>query len=346
MDTTVAQSAIKLLQTEASSLNPSALITLFELDIGSLADQQGIILPPSERTFRFHNNIKLYNTNIIWQGNTYILCPIQATGFDIISKGTLPTPTLRLTTVEQGILSLALLKDAIASMGDLVGVNVLRIRTFAKFLDAINFPNGLPIGFQPNPNVQFPTDTYYINRKTNENRITIEYELTSVLDLEGIKLPRRQIISKRCPFFYRGEGCLYEYAVNKDDDTFGPYTVLPILAPPVADINNNLITETLVIDSVTVMGAYQPNTTYQLGQSVYITSNGINYYFVANQNNVTVSPPNGNFWLADECSKLINGCLLRWGVNGAANVVGTVLTLGELPYGGFPATQKIEGNYY
>ena len=123
MDTNTAQSAIKLLQIEASSLNPSALITLFEMDIGTLADAQGVIILPSERIFRFHNNIKLLNTNIVWQGNTYILVPIQASGFDITTKGALPTPTLRLTTIEQGILSLALLKDAIAEMGDLVGVN-------------------------------------------------------------------------------------------------------------------------------------------------------------------------------------------------------------------------------
>ena len=174
----------------------------------------------------------------------------------------------------------------------------------------------------------------------------IEYELTSALDLEGIKIPRRQIISKRCPFFYRGEGCLYEYATLKNDNTHGEFAILPIAAPPVADINNNLIAQTLGVSSITNLGAYQPNATYQLGQSVYISSNGINYYFVAKTNNVNSPPPNANFWLADECSKMINGCLIRWGVNGSANVAGTTLTLGELPFGGFPATQKIEGNYY
>ena len=240
-----ARKSIKSLMYEATNLTPSSLIELFEIDMttatkgiqSSLVDdgsQVGINFSTdsSEKDIlRFHNNIKVFNSLIIWQGKTYFPAPIQAEGFDISSRGTLPTPTLRMTAQkEEGIQALSILRRAIHKYGDIVGAKVTRIRTFAKYLDQANFSSisqidgkqgiyesNFPDQYEPDPYAEFPRDIFYIERKSNENKINLEYELSALIDVEGIKLPRRVILSKKCGFTYRGCGCFYE---QKESETF------------------------------------------------------------------------------------------------------------------------------
>ena len=73
-----------------------------------------------ENILRFHNNIKVFNSFIYWQGNTYFPAPIQAEGFDISARGTLPTPILRISAQkEEGIEALSILRRAIHKYGDI-----------------------------------------------------------------------------------------------------------------------------------------------------------------------------------------------------------------------------------
>ncbi len=342
MDKQNAQEAIKKLQSEISNLSPSSLIQLFQIDIGFLADERQLDIDQQSRLFCFHNNTKLGTTDIYFQGIRYVLAPIQAQGFELSSRGTLPTPTLSMTVNDNGISSLALLKNEIRSFGDIIGAKVIRKRTFAKFLDSQTYPQGnVPLDFDPNPHIEFPQDIYFINRKIRENKLSIEYELNSILDLEGIKLPKRPIIARTCPFAYRGEGCLYEYAVRKNDDIHGELSILPTAAPPVATDEDKLIRDLIGGVNITLMGKYQPGATYQKGQAVYLNFAGINYYFVANQDGVTAGPFDTRFWIQEKCSKQIRGCKIRWGTDGSVIVNDTPLIKGELPFGGYPSTERI-----
>lgn len=344
-----AQSSIKRIQSESSRLETSALITLFELDLSLALENQGFLNNDSDKFFYFHNSNKLINTSIKSQGKEYTLCPIEATDFEVSSQGVLPTPRLRITVSEQGIPLLALLKSQIRVLGDLVGCKITRRRTFARFLTLDNFnAQNLPNILEIDELAELPSDIWFINRKSNENKTIIEYELNSILDLENLQLPRRQMMAKRCNLNYRGEGCVYEYDSRRNDDIHGEFTILPEQAPPVATEEDKLITEILNIQSITVIGAYQNGNTYNKGQSVYITSGGLKYYFVAKNDNVTSAPPNANDWIADKCSKCLKGCKLRWALT---NPVGSVvigvaagslgLTKGELPFGGFLALDRI-----
>lgn len=352
MDKQEAQLGIKKLQSEASSLQASSLITLWELDLGDLANDRGIVFNNNDPIFRFHNNLKLVTNDIIFQGNKYQICPLEAEGFEINSKGTLPTPILRISTVDEGVPLLAALKDQIRSFGDIIGCKVTRRRTFAKFLKLSNFNVDNALYGHPYDGddlIEFPPDIYFINRKTKENKLIIEYELASIMDLEGIVLPRRTIISKRCNFTYRGEGCNYEYSSRKNDDIHGESTILPSQAIPVATDEDKIITEVLGISSITDLGAYVTGNTYFKGQSVYIQHGGIKYYFVSKRDNVNSSPYNTNDWIADKCSKCIKGCKIRWGKTnpeGSVDVKNTPLVKGELPFGGFPSTERLRGNSY
>ena len=118
MDKTQAKTSIKSLMFEASKLDPSALMNFFEIDLSSVVKSINSSLVQDanevdidftaesgeENILRFHNNIKVMNSYITWQGNVYFPIPIEAQGFDISSRGTLPTPILRLTAQnEEGI---------------------------------------------------------------------------------------------------------------------------------------------------------------------------------------------------------------------------------------------------
>lgn len=63
------------------------------------------------------------------------------------------------------------------------------------------------------PDQHFPDEVWYVERKANEDYETVSFELASVMDFNGIKLPRRQIIPNFCHAKvnggYRGPYCGY-----------------------------------------------------------------------------------------------------------------------------------------
>ena len=108
---------------ELTNLSPSSVVTLFEIDISKVVESKSINLPADasllglkddtvqDGIIRFHNNIKVFNSYIVWQGKTYWPAPITAQGFETTSKGTLPQPTLSISSQsETGNDQLALLK--------------------------------------------------------------------------------------------------------------------------------------------------------------------------------------------------------------------------------------------
>lgn len=351
-----AQVYIKNLYGEAFSLTPSALIVLFEIDITDILMAEGVISDlsgnESSRIFRFHNNIPLVNTSIWWQNKEYIAVPVRAEGFETNSRGTLPTPRLGISVSSEGISALALLKDQMYKVADIAGAKVTRIRTLAKYLDPKNFVDGV------NNNVgvsqtEFPRDIYYVDRKSSESKNSIEFELASVLDVEGIKLPNRVVVANRCIWSYRGEGCMYEANQNRNEKVHGlaqvngaPYAKLPASAPPVATENDETFDELLPGTSLVAKGAWKRGETYRKGEYVYVEKDGIKYYFVAKFNHTSpnICPPNPVYWYADCCSKQIKGCRLRWGKVGNKESWGYKSNIlnGAIPFGGFPATSKLQ----
>lgn len=339
MNPTQAQTALKAINAEATSLRPSALITLFEIDIEQIAVDKGFFIEDTAKKFRFHNSVKLYDTSIYFDVDKngilreFTALPIAAEGFETNARGTLPTPRLTISTDEDNIPLLALFKNKIRGLGDLVNAKVTRIRTFAKFLDSQNFINNkLPSGFSPDPNREFPRDIYYIDRKTLENKTMLQFELASLFDVEGIKLPGRIISARRCIFNYRGAGCLYEYSKNKT--AVHEDGILPTYAPPVATVNGELIIDILrkinPTAKIGVPAQWTRNKSYVLGDSAYLPKNGINYYFVCQlaHTSGSIIPPSSLYWIAEECSKDPKGCKLRY-------------PSGKLPFGGFPGCDRV-----
>lgn len=344
MEKSQAQVSAQKIQKDLASLNPTAVISMFEIDITSLATDLGIISEsqaldnPNLGIFRFHNNVKLFQTSIFWQDNEYIACPIEANEFEYNSEGTLPRPKIGITVSDQGISELTRLKQQLYLTGDLVGAKLTRIRTFLKYLDRKNFPEEVSVQLDPDPYAEFPREIYYFDRKSKEDKNTIEYELASIIDVEGIRLPGRLVLSNTCSFQYRGEGCCYEAETRRT--TIHNSATLPIDAPPIANNRDEIIEEILGVPLVD-RGEYNNNTTYKKGHYVYLSKNNVKYYFVASRDNPLAPPPNQNYWIADSCSRFISGCKLRYGSTGAVIPGGSGIVKGRLRTSAFPATSKL-----
>ena len=370
MNKSQAQTSTRKIASESLRLDPSELITLYEIDvseIGANISLEKTSVNVNPEPFRFHNMNNLKGVSIKFQSNNYIAFPIIAEGFEMNSAGSLPTPTLTMTSVDglEETASFSLLKSNFINLDNFIGAKVTRIRTFAKFLDADQNGDTIEgVGSEADSNAEFPRDVFFIERKSNEDKFSIQFELSSVFDLDNLKLPSRVVYATRCPWRYRGEGCCYEYRAKLNGPTsgdnqseiFGATGHLPDFAPPVANANDELISGTINTYSPLALGnttgsnqfsgIYTTGLNYNTGDVVFIERNNIKYYYVAKTgvfNNII--PPHSTYWEPDQCSKTLQGCKLRWGNNGLA-FTGDSVTSGVaneyLPFGGFPGTNTRE----
>jgi len=183
---------------DLQSIAPSAVIELFQLELNSA--QHGV-----NETYYFHAGVNATNSgDIIWNSQTYLAFPIEATEFEYTGTGSLPRPKLRISNIYGTITGIIL-----ALPNGLEGAKVTRIRTLARYIDGVNFPGGTnPLG-TPDPTAEFPREIYYIDRKASENRDLIEFELAAAFDLVGVRAPKRQCVSNVCQWTYRGAECGY-----------------------------------------------------------------------------------------------------------------------------------------
>lgn len=179
------------IKAEIQSLSPTAMVEVFELNLSNT---------PAKGVYYFHAGTNELTQPIIWQGKQYDPWPIEASGFDIVTQGTLPRPKVRIANVG------GLVSAEVQANNDLVGAKLIRRRTFARFLDAGNFAAGNPTA---NPNEYLPDEMWFIEQKKSETRLVVEFELSSVFDLMGVQLPARQVVKNGCQWAYRGPECGY-----------------------------------------------------------------------------------------------------------------------------------------
>ena len=60
------------------------------------------------------------------------------------------------------------------------------------------------------PNAKFPDDVYVIDRMSEEVPGQITYELAPAWDVEGVQLPRRQVVANICPWIYKQDPCTWK----------------------------------------------------------------------------------------------------------------------------------------
>ena len=176
---------------DLQKLAPGALIELFILDATALGGD----------VTRLHAGTNELRASVVWQGATYAPFPIEASGFELSGRGALPQPKVRVANVTGLITALCM------ELNDLVGAKFTRKRTLVKYLDAVNFTGG--VNPTADPTQEFPDEIWFVNRKAEENKVFVEFELAAAFDVQGVKLPRRQVIANVCSWLYRGAECGY-----------------------------------------------------------------------------------------------------------------------------------------
>lgn len=180
-----------LITSEIQKLAPSAVIEVYILDTTNIGGD----------VYRFHAGTNGLRQRLVWQGQTYEPFPVEVTGFEFNGSGQLPRPKLVVANVTGLITAMVLLYQ------DLLGAKLTRKRTLAKYIDSVNFPGG--VNPTADATAEFQDDIYFIDRKTMENRDVVEFELAAAFDMNGVQLPRRQIVQNVCPWKYRGSECGY-----------------------------------------------------------------------------------------------------------------------------------------
>tara|TARA_R100001224_G_C3981149_1_gene135969 strand:- start:14 stop:592 length:579 start_codon:yes stop_codon:yes gene_type:complete len=170
---------------EVQKINPSAIIELFTLQLDTS-------IHGANTVYRFHAGSNLNaNGQIVWAGNSYLRFPVEATGFKY-QRGQIPRPKLVVSNALGTISAILLTVNQTTAGNDLTGATFTRIRTMARFIDAVNFPgNTNPFG-TPDPTAEFKRQIFTVDRKSTENREVVEFELAGSIDMAGVRAPKRQ----------------------------------------------------------------------------------------------------------------------------------------------------------
>lgn len=133
---------------------------------------------------------------IIWQGEEYSCWPYDIDGIELDGTGSTASPTLAVANVDSSISALCL------ALNDLAQAKVTIHITFQHYLD------GEP---GADPSQEF-VQIWYIDRKSNEDNVSISWSLSNPADTTGKLIPARQIHSI-CYWMlqgqYRGADCGY-----------------------------------------------------------------------------------------------------------------------------------------
>jgi lambda family phage minor tail protein L len=164
----------------AQHLATDVVIQLFTLDLTVLNTGYGV--------YSFTPGT-LNGEVISYQGVGYTPIPIQATGFELTSQGAQPRPKLTISNIGGFAASLVI------GASDLLGANLYRLRTFQRFLD------GQP---DADPDAHWPQDQYVVDRKSAQNKTTIEFELATQMDAKNLKIPGILALANNCQQRYRG----------------------------------------------------------------------------------------------------------------------------------------------
>tara|TARA_R100001509_G_C4801731_1_gene193343 strand:- start:33 stop:740 length:708 start_codon:yes stop_codon:yes gene_type:complete len=204
--------------------NPSAIIELFELELIPHIHY----VPPTNIDIKYYFHDGTSNNNfgsIKWtKGDTnntevdYVALPVKAEGFKF-GRGQLPRPTLTfsnalstfttiliaINSAEEGSTRTPVTGMANASHlsilinNDLTGAKITRKRTLEKFLPTSNYTTVPSYNAFDATYPEFPQEVYFIDRKSQEDREVVQFELAANFDLAGVKAPRRLVTRDQFP---------------------------------------------------------------------------------------------------------------------------------------------------
>jgi lambda family phage minor tail protein L len=253
----------------------------------------------------------IFGEQVTWQGVKYIPVPIEVEGFEITANTTLPRPKIRIANVDY------LVTDLLQRYSDLKNAQIIRKRTFVKYLDDVNFDGGNPFG-SADSSAELSSEKYLIGQKTQENKVYVELELTSPLDLENFEVNHRRILGKYCYWMYRGEGCRYDGPpINKDNGKIFSNELGTSVIPKIEGFKSN-----------SPDYLWQPTKVYNEGDIAFLENQKViinpigkegspefmKLWYVCVKNNTIGQNPDSNpsYWQKDGCNKKLNSCRKRF----------------------------------
>jgi len=166
-------------------LEPGALIDLYVLDLNSIG--VGVV-------YYFYSGTDANFGNILFQGQTYSPWPVKIEGLEKRGSGSEKRPKAIISNYGQ------LITNELQTHQDLVGALVRRRRTFSQYL-----------GTNVADSSAYAEELFFIEQKTREDAVAVEFELASAMDFVDKRLPGRTAIANACPWQYKttanGSGC-------------------------------------------------------------------------------------------------------------------------------------------
>lgn len=159
-----------------------ALIDLYILDLNPIGVGS---------TLYFYPGADADSQPVLYLGQTYSPWPVEMTGFEKRGTGAEQRPKAAIANIGGSVTQQLRLYD------DLVGATMTRRRTLQTYLDA---------------NVaEYVDEIYFIEQKTAETSLVVEFELATAMDFIDKRLPGRIAVANACPWRYKttanGSGC-------------------------------------------------------------------------------------------------------------------------------------------
>lgn len=299
-----------------------AIVELFDITLPAYEGQ-------TATTVHLFNGLD-QGTNTIWfppRGgigatlNEYLAFPIELTGMSMTASGAQSRPTLTTANLpsltggqsaDETTLNDILEDGGFTRNSDLIGTRVEYRRTLlSKTFSSAGTGTA----------VEFPAQIFVIDRVSGETPITASFELTSPIDLEGLRLPSRVVIGRYCPWKYQG------YSIDGDD---GGCTWPTDSNGRFYDIDDS---------EITGFDASYDGLAKTAGDKVKTTVNGFERIWQAIRDVPASTSPNSNpfYWKRlDVCGKRLSSCKVRFQGNSLNSDLNTSV---PLPFGGFPGSR-------
>ena len=133
-----------------------------------------------------------YNDNS--QINTYIAIPAQLQGLEYKNDGAIARPLISIANASNAF------SNAIGTIDydSFLGLKFIKRTTLKKYLHGE--------ASATNPPTEFPRDLYVMDRIKAKTKSAVQIECVAPFDLQGVRIPARNILPDRCPFIYQGAG--------------------------------------------------------------------------------------------------------------------------------------------
>ena len=138
--------------------------------------------------------VKMRDYNDNSQINTYIAIPAQLQGLEYKNDGAIARPLISIANASNAF------SNAIGTIDydSFLGLKFIKRTTLKKYLHGE--------ASATNPPTEFPRDLYVMDRIKAKTKSAVQIECVAPFDLQGVRIPARNILPDRCPFIYQGAG--------------------------------------------------------------------------------------------------------------------------------------------